>query len=489
MIPCYCASCAGSLVPAATKRSHERIEIKNRTSTRPGREIRLIPRSQQSRQVSRTLAPPRIRPVVPEQEMLDHGFLTQEDLDIQTDSSLPNLGPNIQDPQVLVGLVDRYEQSNAAAEASSSRPTSYQLFSTPRPDAIDRQIRREFDDMVAQGLAGEDLVQEVSSFTAKKKASVLKELSEDLPEEPEAEPYEDLEYADLPEDPPEHPGDSEDEEPQCPPHVHDENNPDPFAPAESGLMGPDVFNFKSQPVHLQAIYAVVTWLRLQFHLPRIACHALLAILGCILFFLNPNFETPLVTLTSANRVLSLDIPIHTLPVCPGCREVYPTSDDTPDQCTTCGSPLWKSKLTSRGKTRKERIPLLRYPYLSISEQLPSILMMDGVEDLMDQWRTKTRNHGVYSDIFDGKICKNLRAHDKTLFFSNQITERKGPNGELRLGVTLGADWYAFPSIIVGVQLMDYSQVLVHTQPYRTIPCISADFLLNHKSTSRIPVII
>jgi hypothetical protein len=59
-----------------------------------------------------------------------------------------------------------------------------------------------------------------------------------------------------------------------------------------------------------------------------------------------------------------------------------------------------------------------------------------------------RRPGYYQDIFDGKICKTLRAHDNSLFFSNQATERWGPNGELRLGLNLAADWCASSSFRV-----------------------------------------
>lgn len=51
-----------------------------------------------------------------------------------------------------------------------------------------------------------------------------------------------------------------------------------------------------------------------------------------------------------------------------------------------------------------------------------------------------RRPGYYQDIFDGRICKTLKAHDGSLFFSNGPGEWHGPNNELRLGLLLGADW-------------------------------------------------
>ena len=43
------------------------------------------------------------------QQMLDHGTLTQEDIDIQTHgASLPNLGPNFHTPKALLDTVNYY---------------------------------------------------------------------------------------------------------------------------------------------------------------------------------------------------------------------------------------------------------------------------------------------------------------------------------------------------------------------------------------------
>jgi len=165
------------------------------------------------------------------------------------------------------------------------------------------------------------------------------------------------------------------------------DNPDPFMLANITFNNP--IDLSLQPPHLQAIYALVTWLWLQFHLPQVACQVTLAILACILFFLSPMIQIPLVTLASANRILSLNVPIHILPVCPTCKEVYPDSNSTEKDCQVCQSPLFKLDLTWCGKLQKNRIPLLCYPYLSISEQLSSIFSVPGVKDLLDQWRTKS----------------------------------------------------------------------------------------------------
>jgi hypothetical protein len=191
--------------------------------------------------------------------------------------------------------------------------------------------------------------------------------------------------------------------------------------------------------HLLTIYCVVSWLHTQFHLPRSACDALLTIWLIFLTFIAPTLEPPMVTLKAVNSALGLsDVPIHVLAVCPGCREVFPGSSHTATQCSQCESDIF-GEVPTAGR-RKSRIPLIRYPYLSISEQLASILALPGVEDIMDDWRTVERKPGLYQDVFDGRIAKEMKGPDEKHFFSNKKGEEKGPNGELRLGLTWGVDW-------------------------------------------------
>jgi len=60
-----------------------------------------------------------------EQEMLDHGTATGEDLDIMTyGSALPNLRPNIHNLCVLLQLVDHHDAYNLAIHNGSHLLTS-----------------------------------------------------------------------------------------------------------------------------------------------------------------------------------------------------------------------------------------------------------------------------------------------------------------------------------------------------------------------------
>ena len=222
----------------------------------------------------------------------------------------------------------------------------------------------------------------------------------------------------------------------------DEDSPDPFV-VEYGRE-PHAPTWQEVPHYLLVIYAIVSWLHLQFNLPRVACNALLAFLASLLTFLNPGIVPPFITLQSAMRTLSVDSRIQWLAVCPKCRDVYPSalSKYAQDTCTNCKVPLFLPDHTRRGSLRTAKHPIIKYPYLPLSAQIESLLKVPGVEALLDEWRKRPRNIGEYGDIFDGEVCRlKLRAPDGSLFFTNLPHEMNGPRGELRIGVNLGIDWY------------------------------------------------
>ncbi|KAG2336006.1 hypothetical protein BDR05DRAFT_1006251 [Suillus weaverae] len=186
-----------------------------------------------------------VSPCAIEQEMLDHGTLTPEDIDIQIHGcALLNLSPNFHTPDALLDALDYFNVYN--------------------------DVTSDFDvdvDMADMHL-DEDLVDEDIAAN-----------SIQLPD-------------------------------------NDEDSPDPFEPDDKFFMYHGNRAMLTIPPHLLTIYAVTTWLHLQWHLPRAACNALLSILGCLLLFLSPQLDTPFRTLQSATRVLVLDTPFYTLPCCP-----------------------------------------------------------------------------------------------------------------------------------------------------------------------------
>ena len=75
------------------------------------------------------------------------------------------------------------------------------------------------------------------------------------------------------------------------------------------------------------------------------------------------------------------------------------------------------------------------PYKSISEQLPKLHSLPGIEAELDGWQRVRQQPGVLNDISDGNVWKDVLGPDNLLFF------RDDPGGELHIGVTLGCDWY------------------------------------------------
>ena len=174
-----------------------------------------------------------------------------------------------------------------------------------------------------------------------------------------------------------------------------------------------------------------------------ACNALLCIFACFLTVLLPQLKVLFITLQSATNALRLDPPVSLLPVCPQCLDVYPAAGSlhTQDSCLTCSINLFLPDKTKRGKDRANKIPYIKYPYLSLSQQIQSLLAIPGLKNALDEWQIKLHTPGQYQDIFDGDMCRSkLKDPDRKLFFSNSTGETKGPHGELRIRVNLGVDW-------------------------------------------------
>ena len=316
---CYCTThkCRGALIPAHVAAGHARSDLREKTvATQLQLRVsgnRVMPTAVEDiGPISQTFPHPICAPSPPlspdvafpdppcistspvEQEMLDHGTLTGEDVDILTfGSALPNLGPNFHSPEALMSAVDYFQEYNARTSAGSRPLTSFDahhLSSDPEYRAFECQLEQIAEE-VCQG-----------------QNSPLEDgLSQELGNLPDEDGYwfhqDDIDDAFEAEVP--------DEAPHC---GVNEDDPDPFLFDEE--VRSDNIDFTDIPEHISVIHAVVSWLHLQFHLPRIACNALLAIFALVLLFFNPSTPPPFATLQSGNRLLGVDKPVHTLPVCP-----------------------------------------------------------------------------------------------------------------------------------------------------------------------------
>ncbi|KIK78656.1 hypothetical protein PAXRUDRAFT_36589 [Paxillus rubicundulus Ve08.2h10] len=206
--------------------------------------------------------------------MLDHGTLTQEDINIQLHrSDLPNLGPNFRSPEALQDVVNYYSMYNEFTTAGACPLTPHITHNLPR-DPEQRAIKCQLEQMAKEFHQNQhtELNQDIDMFDPN---------DEEVPK----------------------PEDNDNNSMMTP--VYDEDSPNPFEPS------PDLFMTKSS-----------------------ACNAFLAILTCLLAFLSPKLKSLFITLQSATQVLGLDMPVTLLPTCPGCRNVYPPvgSPHTQDAC-------------------------------------------------------------------------------------------------------------------------------------------------------------
>ena len=187
------------------------------------------------------------------------------------------------------------------------------------------------------------------------------------------------------------------------------------------------------PSHLLVMYMMVTWLHFQFHLPHLVCNAILAFLALLFRFFSVDLMLLFITLPSTTCALGVNPGVELLAIFPGCQGIYPSasSKHMQNECILCHIPLFLLDHTRQGNHHTVKTSVIKYPYLPLLEQIVSILKIPGVEALLNEWRTKPHNSGVYGDIFNGRMCRlKLRALDNSLFFSNSLHKNHGPNNKL-----------------------------------------------------------
>ena len=85
-----------------------------------------------------------------------------------------------------------------------------------------------------------------------------------------------------------------------------------------------------------------------------------------------------------------------------------------------------------------KVPVIKYPYLSLSDQIISILKSSEVKALLDEWRTKPCKLREYANIFNDRMCYlKLKALDDSLFFFPiALMKIMGPIMSFRFASTL-----------------------------------------------------
>ena len=389
---CSCSNCKGAVVDPQIKRNHQRVALKNQTVL------------QQSVQ----------RPVLASVDPIVGGSSTAVPSRLRNTRGPASLHPfnnSLSTPSPSVDLEDSASRTDLDVIIPHTTYDNRLGYDLGEPQFDNHLVEEDQGELAYQGAYDNQ---------------------EDFPDEDALVGDQDL--------------DCGDEHAMLPLSLPTEDDMDPFLVEQHP--GPSIANVSELPPYLVAIYALVSWLHMQFNLPRIACNAVLAMLACLVTFFNPQFELPFITLPSITCALAVNPSIKLLPVCLNCQDVFPSaaSQHAQDACTSCKVPLFLPSHMNRGILRNAKTPVIKYLYLPLSQQLVSVLKIPGIEVLLDGWRIKPRNSGEYGDIFDSDMCHvHLKAPDGSTFFSNLRHERQGPEGELRIGVNMGVDWYVLLS--------------------------------------------
>ncbi|KAL1940756.1 hypothetical protein VTO73DRAFT_7797 [Trametes versicolor] len=395
-----------------------------------------------------------------EEAMLSNGTMLESDLQLDA----PHFGLGVSNPAILEAHVDYYESRNTAAASGSRLLTSREahLPGPPPPSTTQFDLLEMFSRLCADEEETQltlpslgapnpplDMVCDIeeADFTGAGDSGFgdEDELDARVPEPPGPDervsiPNEDAPANSLAETSPMSdasagPPAGNDADPDvCQDRWDalmrnapwDDREPDPFYPQpQASYNAPDL---RQIPAHLLCIYAMVPWAHLHFGLPVIAANALLLCFAVVVTLLAPFAPTPFLTLKKVNDLMGLEVPFQVLAVCPTCKDVYANSPDSPALCTRCATPLFKpnrppSNWYQRGPG--VRAPVIKYPYMSLSEQLTRLLQVDGMEDLLD-------------------VAKELLGPDGRPFFENAASHHaRGPDNELRLALEWAVDWFSY----------------------------------------------
>ncbi|THU84063.1 hypothetical protein K435DRAFT_807010 [Dendrothele bispora CBS 962.96] len=159
--------------------------------------------------------------------------------------------------------------------------------------------------------------------------------------------------------------------------------------------------------------------------------------------LDVTATTHYVTLTTVLSHLGVEPNFPILPCCMVCKEPYPVNTPTDALCSRCKEriPLFQSRPVMNRQARlgpESWKPRLQFPMKSVEAQLWEILVIPGMEDVMESWRSKHRTPGLFTDNFNGDVCQSIPGPDSHLFFENPAS-----HNELRIGLTLGIDWFSY----------------------------------------------
>ncbi|CAK5262381.1 unnamed protein product [Mycena citricolor] len=209
---------------------------------------------------------------------------------------------------------------------------------------------------------------------------------------------------------------------------------------------------------IRCMLILCAWLHCQHHVSFQAIWVLLWAIGFVFSVLPGNILGDAVLPKTLKTVFArLDIldRFKIYPICPFCHSIFPAVSPTDSKCPNCDAPIYRSRpkaLLDRLQTVVTDDPddngdptthptspsshaHVVAPILLLSGALEKFFERPGMVDAVREWKTKPRSDEKLESIQDGEVWKNLKAADGSRFFYDE------EENELRIGVSLGIDWF------------------------------------------------
>ncbi|EJD38133.1 hypothetical protein AURDEDRAFT_172768 [Auricularia subglabra TFB-10046 SS5] len=212
----------------------------------------------------------------------------------------------------------------------------------------------------------------------------------------------------------------------------------PFKGALDGL-----YQSSHDSWYIRSFFALAAVLHYKYHVSYLAVNLLMWTVYTVftaLGLLVPLPERPnLHKFTQARTVLkrlSLHDAVTVYPTCPSCHWIAPPDSPHGTRCAECNEPLFGARSPLAALRGSKPVPLRPWGYIPLSYLLSVKLSDDAIQREIEIEMARRRQTGLYHDMLDGAVMRDMRGHDGKPFF------RVCEDGKLRIGVTLNGDGFA-----------------------------------------------
>ncbi|KAJ7576456.1 hypothetical protein C8J56DRAFT_1117364 [Mycena floridula] len=219
----------------------------------------------------------------------------------------------------------------------------------------------------------------------------------------------------------------------------------------------------------------VAFLHTRYQVSFRACAAMLFCLNAVFLTLGRINKPIPFTLQTVFRHMGLKDQFTVYRVCPVCHKLFSPEQVNVTNCDRCNSALNQPSLSTLSldpeaepdpSRQPTSLPYNVAPLATLSSLLSDFLARPGMEEALELWRSLPKNNSSdLETIRDGLVWKELKDKDGNSFFDHETSE-------LRIGVTVGFDWFdpstgkSGPSHSSGVLSVCFSNLEDHLR-YRT----------------------